>query len=95
MAGGGANSDVVPEFVWFGRERDMPPVTNTVYVDLNNISGYETGSSAHPYNTVTEGNIALQPNDRLIIRSGTYTESGIRFETPSSVESESGTATIQ
>jgi hypothetical protein len=46
ITGGGDNANVVPELIWLGRERDMPPSTNTEYVDLNNTSRYETGSAA-------------------------------------------------
>jgi hypothetical protein len=85
---------VVPEFVWFGRERDMPPAVNTIYVDLANTTGYETGDPAHPYDTVNEGEYALQPEDFLIIRSGTYTED-VLFDTEAEVSPEGGTVTIQ
>lgn len=94
LDGGGDEGDVVPEFFWFGRERDMPPATPTIYVDLNNTSGYETGTADHPYNTVGEGEFALQPGNPLIIRTGTYNEN-VLFDTESNVDTENGSVIIK
>lgn len=91
--GTGTNNLEFREF-WFGRERDTPPPTNTIYVDLANTSRYEDGSAAHPYNTVTEGHLAAQPGDTIIIRTGTYLET-VRLNTQTTVRSEGGTATIR
>jgi hypothetical protein len=94
MNGGGNDGDVVPEFIWFGRERDMPPAQRTVFVDLNNTSGYETGTAAHPYDTVGEGEFALQPDDELVIRAGSYIES-VLFDTKTRVDTENGSVIIE
>lgn len=93
LAGGGGNASVVPEFLWFGRERDMPPSANTIYVNHTNTSGYEDGSSAHPFNTADEGEVALQPGDHLRISAGVYNESVV-FDTQSDVNNLNGTAII-
>lgn len=82
-----------PRYVWFGRERDTPPPTNTIYVDLANQSRYEDGSTAHPYNTVTEGNFACSAGDTLIIRAGNYNETG-RFNRAATVRNEGGIVRI-
>jgi len=93
LSGGTGNANVVPRFIWFGRERDTPPSTNTIYVDKSNTSGYEDGSATHPYNTVTEGHFAAMPNDTLIIRAANYNET-VRFTTPVTVRNEGGIVKI-
>ncbi|HUF10749.1 MAG TPA: hypothetical protein VMO47_15625 [Rhodothermales bacterium] len=94
LTGGGDEGDVVPEFVWFGRERDTPPATNIVYVNKNNTAGYEIGTLSNPYNTVDEGSIALQPGDVLRIEQNTYGEN-VLFNTDANVENRNGTVVIQ
>ncbi len=69
---GGVTRD--PRYVWFGRERDTPPPSNTIFVGLGNTSGWEDGSFAHPYNTVTEGHFAAMPGDTILIGPGNYPE---------------------
>jgi hypothetical protein len=76
---GGANPD--PRYVWFGRERDTPPPRNTIFVGLGNTSGWEDGSFAHPYNTVTEGHFAAMPGDTILIGPGNYPET-LTLSTP-------------
>ena len=93
LSGGTGNANVVPRFIWFGRERDTPPFTNTIYVDKTNTSGYEDGSVTHPYKTVTGGHFAAMPNDTLIIRAGNYPET-VRFTTPVTVRNEGGIVKI-
>jgi len=93
LVGGTGNANVVPSFVWFGRERDTPPATNTIYVDLANNSRYQDGSSAHPYRTVTDGHFAAMPGDTLIIRAGDYFETP-RLNTPVTVRNEGGIVRI-
>lgn len=93
MSAGGNNGDTVPEFIWFGRERDMPPDANVIYVDHLNNTGYEIGTSDHPFNTAEEGEFALQPGDDLMIRTGTYNEELI-FDTQSEVDNFDGTSII-
>jgi hypothetical protein len=93
LTGGGADGDIVPEFVWFGRERDMPPATNDIYVDYTNTSGYEIGTSSNPFNTAEEGETALQPGDDMFISTGTYNEELI-FDTQADVDNFNGTAII-
>lgn len=93
LIGGTGNANVVPSFVWFGRERDTPPANNTVYVDLANTSAYQDGSSAHPYKTVTAGHFAATPGDTLIIRAGDYFETP-RLNTAVTVRNEGGIVRI-
>lgn len=82
-----------PHYIWFGRERDTPPATNTIYVDRLNTSGFEDGTAARPYNTVTEASFAASPGDTIIIRGGNYNEA-VRFNKLVTVRNESGTAVI-
>lgn len=82
-----------PRYVWFGRERDTPPPTNTIIVNSGNLSGYEDGSFLHPYNTVTEGHFAAMPGDTILIRAGSYPET-LTLRTRTTIRSEGGTATI-
>jgi hypothetical protein len=82
-----------PRYVWFGRERDTPPPTNTIIVNSGNLSGYEDGSFLHPYNTVTEGHFAAMPGDTILIRAGSYPET-LTLRTRTTIKSEGGTATI-
>lgn len=82
-----------PRFVWFGRERDAPPATNTIYVDRTNISGFENGTQTHPYNTVAEASLAASPGDTIIIRAGIYFES-VTFDKSVTVRNEGGTVQI-
>jgi hypothetical protein len=88
---GGVTRD--PHYVWFGRERDTPPSSNTIYVNKTNTSGYEDGTSAHPYNTVREGNFACSAGDTLIIRAGNYNETG-PFNRAAIVRNEGGIVRI-
>lgn len=80
---GGVTRD--PRYVWFGRERDTPPPTNTIFVSLRNTSGWEDGSFGHPYNTVTEGHFAAMPGDTILIAPGNYPET-LTFRTPVKVD---------
>jgi hypothetical protein len=91
--GGGGGNNVVPRYVWFGRDRDMPPATSTIFVDLVNTSGWEDGSPDHPYSTMMEGHFAAMAGDTIIIRAGSYPET-LTFRTATTVRSEGGTATI-
>jgi hypothetical protein len=93
MIGGSGDSFAVVRSIWFGRERDTPPAQHVIYTDRLNTSGYEDGSSLHPYNTVTEGAFATSPGDALIIRVGNYPESVI-LNTRAQVTEEGGTVTI-
>jgi hypothetical protein len=88
---GGANPD--PRYLWFGRERDTPPATNTIFVGLGNTSGWEDGSFAHPYNTVTEGHFAALPGDTILIGPGNYPET-VTLSTRSTIDNLGGTVTI-
>jgi hypothetical protein len=88
---GGLTRD--PHYIWFGRERDTPPPSNTIYVNKTNTTGYEDGTSAHPYNTVTEGNFACSAGDTLIIRAGNYNETGL-FNRAAIVRNEGGIVRI-
>ncbi|MCX6224180.1 MAG: hypothetical protein NTV01_05440, partial [Bacteroidia bacterium] len=44
----------------------------TVYVDVNNSTGIEDGTAAHPFNTIREGMAAASPGQTVFIREGTY-----------------------
>lgn len=61
-------------FVWFGRERDTPPATNTIFVSLLNTSGYEDGTFLHPFSKVSKANFAAMPGDVISIVSGNFNE---------------------
>jgi hypothetical protein len=93
LIGGPNDEDAVVHYIWFGRERDMPPPNNTIYVDLTNTSGYEDGTSSHPYNTVSEGHFAVVTGDTLIIRAGSYPET-VTLSTATTIYNEGGTVTI-
>lgn len=93
LNGGQTNAFTEPRHVWFGREQDMPPTTNTIYVNWANVSGYEDGSAAHPYNTVTEGHFAAVANDTLVIQAGAYPET-LSLTTPITVLNQGGIVTV-
>ncbi len=44
----------------------------TLYVDVNNNTGIEDGTEAHPFNTIKEGISAAVPGTLVMIRQGTY-----------------------
>ncbi len=94
QSGGSADGNATPRYIWFGRERDMPPSSHIIHVDLTNSTGYEDGSQAHPYNTVNEGNIALQPLDLLLVQSATYNENVV-FRTQAEVRGSGGAVIIR
>jgi len=88
ITGGGGNGNVVPEFIWFMRERDLPPSSNTIYVDLANTSRYEIGTFSQPYSSVFEGDFAMQPTDLLVIKgygSGSVYDETLIFDTEGNV----------
>ena len=82
-----------PNYIWFGRERDTPPATNTIFIGSGNTTGWEDGSFAHPYMTVTRGHFAAVPGDRLLIGSGNYLEHPT-LTTPVSIDTLFGAVTI-
>ena len=43
-----------------------------IYVDVNNNTGTEDGTEAHPFNTIKEGINAASPGNQVIIKQGTY-----------------------
>ncbi|MBA7497276.1 hypothetical protein ES704_00004 [subsurface metagenome] len=45
-----------------------------IYVDAANATGIEDGTKTHPFNTVTEGIIAVSPGKSVIVATGTYYE---------------------
>ena len=67
-------SNYVVRYVGFGRVRDLPPPSNTVFIDSANRSGYEDGSALHPYGTVNKGAFAATAGDTVIVRVGSYPE---------------------
>ncbi|MFC1572241.1 hypothetical protein ACFL6M_01455 [Candidatus Eisenbacteria bacterium] len=93
LVGGSTDQFAVGRYVWFGRERDTPTGFYTIYVDHANQSGYEDGTPAHPFNTVTEGHFAAMAGDTIIIRVGDYPEV-VTLDTPVHVFSEGGSAVI-
>ncbi len=93
LVGGGRDANAVGRYVWFGRERDRPPSSHTIYVDHANRSGYEDGTTVHPYDMVREGHVAAIGGDTIIIRSGNYPET-VTLSTPTIVLSEGGIARI-
>jgi nitrous oxidase accessory protein NosD len=48
----------------------------TIWVDDDNISGIEDGSSAYPYNTIQEGISAVDAGGTVNVAAGTYTRTG-------------------
>jgi hypothetical protein len=82
-----------PHYVWFGRERDVPPATNVIFVSLFNNTGYEDGTFAHPYNTVAEGNFAAMPGDTILVVSGNYNEQVV-LNRPSRIQRLGSTGTV-
>ena len=82
-----------PNYVWFGRERDTPPATNTIFIGSGNTTRYEDGSFAHPYMTVTKGHFAAVPGDTLLIGSGSYPEN-LTLTTPVHIDTLFGAVTI-
>jgi hypothetical protein len=74
LIGGSHDGNAVGHYAWFGRERDAPPAHHAIYVDRQNGTGYEDGTSTHPYNTVSEGHLACVAGDTLVIRTGAYPE---------------------
>jgi hypothetical protein len=93
LIGGTGNVNAVPHFVWFGRERDTPPASNTIYVDKANTSRFQDGSAAHPYNTVAKGHFAATPGDTLVIRAGNYPET-LQMNKRLTVGSQGGTVKV-
>lgn len=93
LDGGPQDRFAVGHYAWFGRERDAPPSQHTIHVDRANSTGYEDGSSAHPYNTVTEGHTACVPGDILSIQAGVYPENPT-LSTEITVVQEGGVVTI-
>lgn len=93
MVGGFATGQAIPSFVWFGRERDEPPDSHTIYVDQANSSLWQTGSSDHAFSTVDKGHFAAIAGDTLIIQAGDYPES-VTLDTQMDIDTEGGGATI-
>lgn len=91
--GGSARTDAVNTYTWMGRERDRPPPSNTIYVDLNNGNTREDGSSTYPFKTVTAGHIAAMDGDALIVSAGNYTENPT-LDKDVTVDAEGGTVNI-
>lgn len=45
-----------------------------IYVDAGNTTGTEDGTETHPFNTITEGLIAVSPGKSVIVTAATYNE---------------------
>lgn len=69
-----------------------PGIPNARHVDAN-ATGFEDGSSDHPFNTVIEGVINVPTNGSVIIRPGIYPEALV-ISRPMVLESCGGAATI-
>jgi hypothetical protein len=94
LQGGPDDEDAVVHWVWFGRERDYPPLwSHTVHVDRANVSGWEDGTLIHPYRNVFEGHFATMPGDSLIIKGGNYPETG-SLNRENRIRNRSGTVTV-
>jgi len=94
LQGGPTDADAVVHWVWFGRERDYPPLwSNTITVDRANTSGWEDGSWWHPYRSVYEGHFTTMSGDSLVIRDGSYPES-VTLHKENRIRNEGGTVTI-
>jgi hypothetical protein len=91
--GGPNDGDAEPHYVWFGRQSDEPPDHATIYVDADQSSWYQTGSSSHPFSTVEAANFAAVDGDDLVIRGGDYPES-LTMETQVDVTAEDGNVDI-
>ena len=46
--------------------------TQTIYVDANNTTGAEDGTSSHPFNTIKKGIASANQGDTVFIKEGTY-----------------------
>ncbi len=77
-----------------GRGMFRVPVLDTVYVDLANSSGTETGTSQWPFDTFAEGYNAAGNGSRMIIRTGAYDETALMTKRLRSVTAESGAVVI-
>ncbi len=82
-----------PHVVWFGREADRPPASNTIYVDRANGTGWEEGTAVHPYDTATEGHFAAVDGDTIRIQAGSYAET-VTFTTATTIHSDGGSAIL-
>ncbi|TFG91995.1 MAG: DUF1565 domain-containing protein, partial [Candidatus Atribacteria bacterium] len=45
-----------------------------IYVDAGNTTGTEDGTKTHPFNTITEGLIAVSSGKSVVVAAGTYNE---------------------
>ena len=66
---------------------------NYIYVDVN-WGGTEDGDIQTPYNTLSEGLSAVPTNGHLWIKTGTYYEGPVTFNTAMTIRSYEGTAVI-
>jgi len=57
--------------------------TYDIYVDIDNDTGTEDGTSANPYNTITEALAVASEGDKILVKEGTYEEN---IEIPRDVE---------
>ncbi len=88
-------SNTQPHIVWFGRERDQPPASNTIYADWAYTNTWETGTITHPYGTLFEAHYAAVAGDTLRLDTGTYNEGPLVLDKDVDVIADGGTVTIE
>jgi len=65
-----------------------------IHVDDDNTTGIENGTLAHPFNTIQEGENAVDAGDHVIVLPGTYTENVLMTDGTELRAQTVGTATI-
>jgi hypothetical protein len=93
MQGGSGVGSQTPSYHWFGRRRDEPPSTRTIYVDGGVTSAWQEGTAGRPYDSVGEGQFAGEAGDTVSIEAGTYSEARV-FDRPVTLEADGGTVVI-
>ncbi len=74
----------------------MPAMAETLYVDINNDTGIEDGTTDNPFNTIQEGVNAADFGDTVKVRPGLYPESfGISGKNIALLGDSPATTTIQ
>jgi hypothetical protein len=92
LNGGTGSANYEPHYIWFGREQDRPPATNTIYVNKFSTT-WQSGSAANPYHIVGDGNFAAVSGDTLLIQAGNY-NGAVTLDRPSIINTIGGTVVI-